>query len=94
MIREAYSMAHLTACLVGHVAVSDPRFDRGYFRDCFALLDMIEGGATSADLLAFNGADGGSFDGWRDWFALTLAYMPPYLTVGRALEAFQGRADP
>lgn len=90
MLREAYSVAHVAVCLAGNVAPDDPRFDRGYFTDCFAMLDLVQSGAPPADLRAFVG---GSFDGWRDWFALTLAYMPPYLAYGRALEASQGQAD-
>lgn len=94
LTHDAFRLAHLPACLAGNVAPDDPNFDDCYFRDCFAMLDLIESGATSAELLAFDGANDGVFDGWRDWLAFTLAYMPPYLACARWLEAFQGSARP
>jgi hypothetical protein len=86
----AFSAAHLAACLEGNAAPDDPCFDDCYIRDCLTLLDMIERGATVAELAAYDAASEGVFDGWQDWFCRTLAQLPPNPAYGRALEAFQG----
>lgn len=91
-VAAAYRLAHVAACLAGNVPLDDPRFDERYFRACLTMLGMIERGAASSELLAYDAKGEGVFDGWRDWFALSLAHMPPYLAIARATEAFQGRA--
>lgn len=90
---EAFSKAHLAACLAGNVAPDDPCFDDGYMRDCLTLLDMIGQGAAASDLAAYDAESNGVFDGWQVWFCRTLAQMPSKSAHALAVEAFQGAAD-
>ena len=93
-VPDFFRAAHLSACVRAGVLPDDPCFDDGYFHDCAAMLAMIERGASVDEIEAYDAASAGVFDGWRDWFTLTMLEVAPIPATGARLGASEAVAAP